>query len=184
MINTVEMSSERYLVDVGMNAKGPILPILLAENKAPIRSIAPRSVRLIRGFLPESTSRHEAHKCWQLEQRYGDDQPWISVYAFPDVEFIPADFAVMNWYVSTHRRSWFTHKVTVGKMLLDEHGKEIVGDLTLYEKVLKRRVRGQTELGISCQSEEERVRLLQQHFDIELNALQQRSICGTTSEIT
>ena len=187
MINIVNLSSDRYLVDVGMNAKGPLAPLRLREEDAPdapILSLAPRIVRLIKEFLPESVSHHPTHKCWQLEQRYGDRQPWISVYAFSDVEFIPADFLVMNWYVNHNPKSWFTHKITIGKMLLSEDMEEIVGDLTLYERVLKKRVRGHLESEIVCHTEEERVCLLQECFGVQLNARQRSSIFGTMSEIT
>ena len=183
MVNIVELSSQRYLVDVGMSAKGPMVPVLLQENSSPFTSIAPRRVRLVREYLPEATSRYKGHECWQLQQCYNDDRPWISIYAFSDVEFIPADFVVMNWYINTHPRSWFTHKIMVGKMLLSEDGQEIVGDLTLYEKALRKRVRGRIELDVAFQSEEERILLLQEHFDIQLDAHERRSIHGTMSEI-
>ena len=181
MINIVTLSSERYLVDVGMSAKGPMIPILLNDDPRPITSVAPRSVRLINGFLPESTSREAAHKCWQLEHRYRGDQAWISVYAFADVEFIPADFQVMNWYINTHPKSWFTQQITTSKMLLTQDGKEIIGDLTLYKNVLQRRVRGRVKLRIECRSEDERVLVLRQHFGIHLDARQRRSIYDTIS---
>ena len=183
MVNIVTLSSERYLVDVGMNAKGPMIPILLNEDPSPTASVAPRSVRLIKDFIAGSTSRDVAHKCWQLEQRYGEDQAWISVYAFAEVEFIPADFQVMHWYINTHPKSWFTQQIMISKMLLDQDGEEIIGDLPLYKSVLQKRMRGRVELKNMCRSEDERIRVLHRYFGIHLNERQRHSIYNTASEI-
>ena len=166
MINIVTLSSERYLMDVGMNAKGPTIPIALNHEPRPVVSVAPRSVRLIKDFLPESTSRDTAHRYWQLEQRYSEHQAWTSVYAFAEVEFIPADFQVMNWYINTHPKSWFTQQIMIGKMLLTEDSKEVIGDLTLCKNLLQRRVRGRIEMKVECRSEDERVLVLSRHFGI------------------
>ncbi|KAL9088351.1 MAG: hypothetical protein Q9165_006276 [Trypethelium subeluteriae] len=183
MILMVTLSSERYLVDVGMNAKGPMVPIPMIHDPQPIVSVAPRTVRLIQDFLPESTSRDPAHRYWQLEQRYSEQQAWTSVYAFAEVEFIPPDFHVMNWYINTHPTSWFTQQIMIGKMILTEDKKEIIGDLTLHKNVLQRRVRGRIELKVECRSEDERVLALSRHFDIHLNGRQRRGILNTVSEI-
>ena len=166
-----------------MNAKGPLTPVPLLEHTGPLAAIAPRSVQLIKGYLPESTSRNADQQWWQLKQRYANDQPWISTYAFTEIEFFPNDFEVMNWYINTHPRSWFTQKLVVGKMLLGEDGRDIIGDLTLYDKTMRRRICGQVDLTIECDSEDERVLLLQQYFGISLDARERRSISGTASEI-
>ena len=184
MINIVRLSSESFLVDVGMNAKGPLVPIPLREGMADFAAAAPRRVRLVRDFIPEATSRCAASKqSWQLEQRYGSDASWTSVYAFHEIEFIPNDFDMINWYVTTHRRSWFTQQIVVGKLLLDTKGEEIVGDVTLFGDTLKKRVRGHTEQEIVCESEDERIFHLEDKFGIRLSARERRSICGTVSEI-
>ena len=183
MINIVSLSSEPYLVDVGMYAKGPIVPIPLKEDQRTFLAVAPRSVRLIKDFLPESSSRNAIYRCWQLQQRYADDLPWTSVYAFADAEFFPADFAMMDWWINANHKSWFTHKIIVERMLLNDDGEELVGSVTLFERVLRKRMQGRTELKTECKSEAERVELLWQYFQIRLTTSERQSISGTMSEI-
>ena len=205
MILIIELSGSRYLVDVGMKGQGPMVPVPLPEKEEEeegeekgeatiIPSIPPRSIRLIRNFLPESTSRRRpAQRHWQLQQRWSDTSPWTCVHAFPDdVECLPSDFEVVNYFVSTHRTGWLTHKVTVGKMLLGCGGEgegqggdeaEIIGEVVLHGGVLKKRVRGRKELEIVCRDEAERLRLLEEYFGISLEAREKEGIRGTVAEL-
>jgi arylamine N-acetyltransferase len=183
MINIVTLSSERYLVDAGMGGFGPTIPLPLTDGHQAV-SLSPRNVRLVRGCLPEHTSCHSANQMWQFEVRNGgDDKPWIPTYAFTETEFIPIDFDMINWYITADRRSFFTHKILVCRLLLDQSQSEIVGDLMLYENGFRRRVNGQVELELGCSSEKERVELLEKHFGIRLTPQEQGGIRYTLAEI-
>ena len=183
MINVVTLSNERYLVDVGVGAHGPAVPIPLSEDHSPLASMVPRSIRLVKDFIPESTSHDPNHKYWRLQERYSDNKPWTQIYAFADIEFIPADFEVIKWFINANRASWFTHKIMVSKMLLSPNREEIIGSLTLFEKELKKRTHDSTETISVCKTENERISVLKEYFDITLSVREQRSIQGTASEI-
>ena len=182
MINLVTISSQRYLVDVGMGARGPIVPLPLIHG-ALRYSIRPRTSRLLYDWVPEHTSLHSSNRLWRLEALDREGANWTPTYAFSEAEFFPADYEVMNWYVTTHRRSWFTYQILVGRMILNEDQDEVVGDLTLFEKTLKKRIHGENQMQIECKSERDRVRLLKEYFDLGLTTTQRESIRGTTSVI-
>ena len=182
MVNLVTLSSQRYLVDVGMGARGPTVPLVLLSDTSVV-SISPRKMRLLHGSIPEHTYSHPSNAMWRLEVCDQEDSPWIPVYAFTEVEFLPVDFEMMNWYTSCHRRSWFTHKLLVSLMLLDEQRENVIGDITLYETTFRKRIHGTVDVEVKCKSEKERVALLFVYFGIRLTDIEQRTIRGTMSEI-
>ena len=183
MVNLVTLSSQRYLVDVGMGAKGPMVPIPLIPG-ASVFSISPRTARLLHGCIPEHTSSATSNALWRLEVRNHEVDEWTPAYAFSEIEFLPVDFEVMNWYTSTNPQNWLARKVLVGKMILDEKGNEIVGDLTLFEKTFRRRIHGQVDLEVQCVNEGERVKLLKKYFGIKLTVSEQEGIKEKVSEIS
>ena len=182
MVNIVSLSSRRYLVDVGMNARGPIVPLHLISG-IPTFSIAPRKARLLHSSIPEHTTSHIPNLMWCLEVRNAEGSPWIPTYAFGDIEFLPVDFEMMNWYTTTCPRSWFTHKIIVGRMVMDSQMKEIVGDITLFERTLRKRINGDVTFEVECKSEKQRLELLQQHFGIKLTDIKRKGIEGMASQI-
>ena len=182
MINLVTISSQRYLVDVGMGARGPIVPLPLIHGSSRF-SIRPRTSRLLYDWVPEHTSLHSTNRLWRLEVLDREGDKWTPTYAFSEVEFFPADYEVMNWYVTTHRRSWFTYQILVGRMILNEDQDEVIGDLTLFERTLKKRIHGENQMQIECRSEGDRVDLLERYFGLELTTPEQEGINGTMSAI-
>ena len=89
------LSSQRYLVDVGMNACGPIVRLpLLSHN--PTFSEFPRKVRLLHGSILEHTTSHTLNLMWRLEVRNHEDCQWIPTYAFNEIKCLPVDYAMMN----------------------------------------------------------------------------------------
>jgi len=170
MINLVTLSSQRYLIDVGMGARGPIVPLPLISGASAF-SISPRVVRMLHGCIPEHTTSHASNALWRLEVRNHERSQWKPTYAFSEIEFLPVDFEMMNWYINASPRSWFTQQVFVGRMVLDAQRMEVVGDITLFEKTLRRRIHGIVDLEVECQSERERVELLRKHFGIKLTEI-------------
>jgi arylamine N-acetyltransferase len=104
MVNIVTLSSRRYLVDVGMGARGPMV-LLEMVSGASATSISRRTIRLLHGCIPEHTSSHPSNALWKLEMRNSEGSACVPTYAFTDMEFLPQDFEVMNWYVSMNPRS-------------------------------------------------------------------------------
>ena len=62
----VVLSGQRYLVDVGMGARGPVT-ILPLQHCATVISIAPRQARLLHGCLPEHSHNESSNMLWRLE---------------------------------------------------------------------------------------------------------------------
>ena len=183
MINVVTLSSQRYLVDVGMNARGPIVPLpLLSDN--PAFSVFPRKARLLHDSIPEHTTSHSLNLMWRLEVRNDEDCQWIPTYAFSEIEFLPVDFEMMNWYTTRSPRSFLTHKILVGRMITDTKTEEIIGDMTLFEGTLRKRIHGKIIFEKECKSESERVELLKEHFEIRLRDCERKGIEGKESEIS
>ena len=176
-------SSQRFLVDVGMNARGPIVPLPLVPGIATV-SISPRKARLLYNSIPEHSVSDRLNMMWQLEVQNHEKSPWISTYAFHEIEFLPVDFEMMNWFVTTNPRSFFTQKILVGRMILDELKEEIIGDVTLFEATLRRRIHGKVDLELECKSESERLGLLQEYFGIRLTQNEQLGISDKVSRLS
>lgn len=183
MVNLVTLSSQRYLVDVGMNARGPIVPLPLISGTSTF-SISPRQAHLLHSSIPEHTTSHALNTMWRLELRDREGCPWIPTYAFSEIEFLPVDFEAMHWYTTTCPRSWFTQKILVGRMVLDTQREEIVGDITLFERTIRKRIHGKVTFEVECNSEKERVEMLQEHFGIKLSDAERRGIMGMVSHIS
>lgn len=141
MINLVTLSSQRYLVNIGMNARVLIVPLPLSSDN-PAFSESPRKARLLHGSIPEHTTSHTLNLMWRLEVRNDEDCPRIPTYTFSEIEVLPEDFEMMNWYTSTSPRSFLTHKILVGRMIMDSKTEETIGDMTLFERTLRKRIHG------------------------------------------
>ena len=183
LVNLVTLSSHRYLVDVGMNARGPIVPLSLISDTSAF-SVYPRKARLLHSLIPEHTASYALNLMWRLEVRDREGCQWTPTYAFSEIEFLPVDFEMINWYMTTSPRSFFKHKILVGRMILDEQREEIVGDITLFEKILRKRIQGEVKFEVECKSENERVQLLQEHFGIKLRDAERKGIIGMVSQIS
>ena len=62
--------------------------------------------------------------------------------------------------------------------------EEIIGDVTLFERTLRKRIHGMVEFGGECESENEGVELLQAYFGIKLRDCERKGIVGKESEIS
>jgi arylamine N-acetyltransferase len=97
------------MVDVGFGGDGASKPIPLAEGHV-TRNIGTQDIRLARDFIPSQTERTPERKLWIYQYRNDPDKPWNSFYAFSDqVEFLPADYHIMNWYTGSNPESVSTY---------------------------------------------------------------------------
>lgn len=165
-----------------MNARGPMVPLPLIPDASAF-SILPRKARLLHSLIPEHTASYPQHLMWRLEVRDCEGCQWIPTYAFSEIEFLPVDFEMINWYMTTSPRSFLKHKILVGRMILDVQGDEIVGDITLFERTLRKRIHGEVKFEVECKSEKERVQLLHEHFGIKLRDVEREGIIGVASQI-
>ncbi|KAK5019450.1 N-hydroxyarylamine O-acetyltransferase [Cryomyces antarcticus] len=182
MINIVTIQSQRYFVDVGFGASGPTHPIPLIHDRVSV-NVPPQTVRLNHTHIPDNTSRDSDKLLWVYEHRNADDAPWTPTYCFTESEFLPMDFAVMSHHTSTSKTSWFTYKVICTKMLMDSGTEQIVGDVTLFETAIKKRIAGKAEALTTITSEEERVRALEKYLGVKLSEAERTGIQGMASEV-
>ncbi|KAI2818229.1 hypothetical protein CBS115989_5343 [Aspergillus niger] len=179
MVNIVTIDEQKYLVDVGFGSNGPHQPLPLVQNYE-FHNVGEQSGRLVYGPIVQHTSRGQS--LWQYEIRNGDSQ-WIPAYCFTEMEFLPEDFTIINYYMSTSRESWFTFHVVCVRMLLDEDGDKIVGDLTLFNDTLKERREATSKVLEKFTSDEQRVLALERVFNIHISAADRETIRHTISEI-
>ncbi len=134
IVNIVTLSSgQKYMFDVGFGGNGPIQPLLLDPSAAHTQHIAPAKARLVHENMPHNTDPDQ--KLWQYQHRVDSQSEWQTVYCFTDLEFLPEDYEIMNFWISQSRKSWFTYSVVDVKMILE--GEEVVGTLIL-EGVMSR----------------------------------------------
>ena len=181
MVLLITISAQRYLVDVGFGASGNAThPLTLTADKVALNVPPSQSLQLAWTSLPQ---HHDtSQRVWELRNRNTDDAAWTPVYCFTETEFLPEDYAVMSHFTSTSRTSWFTRQIVCTKWILDEK-EEVVGNVTLWEKEVKRRIRGKSEVLAALESEEDRVRALKEHLGVTLNEIEIRGIKGMVSEL-
>lgn len=138
-------------------------------------------MRLVRENIAEFID--QTQKVWIYQVRYNPESVWLPMICFNDVEFLPQDFGVMNFSVSQTRTSWFTQVFVCMRMILDEDGREIIGQYIMSGNEVKRRLRGQTEILQVMQTESDRVQALATYFDMHLRGSEIGGIRGLASEL-
>jgi arylamine N-acetyltransferase len=184
IVNIVTLlDGSRWMVDVGFGGDGASKPIPLIEGHV-TRNIGTQDIRLVRDFIPSQTERTPERKLWIYQYRNSTQQPWNSFYAFSDmVEFLPADYHIMNWYTGSHPESFQTFTVLIVKFLRrpredDPRRQEIYGKRMLVNGTIKENLGGKTKIVHECHSEPERMEALKAWFDIELTEEERCSIDG------
>ena len=180
MVNIVTLADgKKYMVDVGFGSNGPTQPLPLDSEHSQLKNIAPADVRLVYDNIPENTNRNQ--KLWIYQHRNDAQSPWLPMYCFTELEFLPQDYETINFQTSQSRTSWFTYKIVVVKKILEEG--EVVGTLMLVGGDLKRRVKGRTEELKVCKIEEDRVQALEEWFGIKLGDDERAGIRGMVTEL-
>ncbi|GAB7352184.1 hypothetical protein MBLNU459_g2663t1 [Dothideomycetes sp. NU459] len=202
MLNLVTMDGRTFFVDVGFGSSGPTRPVELKHNGSgsgsgsegegeQFANVPPeQSSRLVRTAIPDTVSKARSQALWVYEIRFTDDGAWTPAYCFGETEFLPADFNVMNHFTSTSRQSFFTYHVLCVKMLMaadkDTAGDAadgIIGDITLFDADLKRRIGGVSTSLATFTSDSERVEALKVHMGIELSQPEKDGIQDMMSKI-
>ena len=176
------------MVDVGFGGDGATKPIPLIEGHV-TRNIGTQDIRLIRDFILNHTLRTPERKLWVYQYRNGNEQPWNSFYAFSDlVEFLPADFDVMNWYTGSCPECFQTFTVLIVKFLRRPN-KDVPGEEEIYGKrmlangTVKENLGGKTRVVQECSTERERVEAMRTWFGIDLTNEESESIREWVTEL-
>ena len=180
MVNFVVFpGNEKYVVDVGFGRNGPIYPLpLKSEVTSP--NIVPGESRLMYENIKANINPDQ--RFWIQQYRKSHDDAWEATCCFTELEFLPQDYAIMNFSTSTSRQSWFTYEIAVVKMIM-MGGEGIIGLRTLTGGEVKESVRGETKVLKVCETEQERIEILEKRFGIRLGEDERRGIEGLVTEL-
>lgn len=179
MVNIVKLSDGvKYMVDVGFGSDGPTRPLPL-EVGSIWKGGSPHEMRLVHENIPPNSD--PGQRLWIYQYRYSSTEEWVSAYCFTELEYLLKDYEVMNFWTSHSPESWFLQKIVVVKRIMEEG--ELTGILTLFNGELKRRIGKNTEILRVCKTEDDRLKVLQHWFGIELGAVERRGITGLISEL-
>lgn len=143
--------------------------------------IAPGEMRLIRDSIPTFTD--ESQTVWIYQVRHTPNSEWLHTICFSEAEFLAQDFNVLNFYTSQNPGSWFRYSFVCSILLWDESEQEIQGQCTMIGKVVKRRIRGQTEVVDILETEDDRVRALSKWFGLHFREDEVQGVRGLPSQI-
>ncbi|KAL1598999.1 hypothetical protein SLS60_008145 [Paraconiothyrium brasiliense] len=113
--------------------------------------------------------------------KINEEHDWEMMYCFTELGFLPGDYRVMNLSTSISPTTFFTKIVFMEKKLLSEDG-EIIGNIILATGA-KRGIHGKKEREIKFESEEDRVKAVEEHFGVKLGIVERDSILGLMSQI-
>ncbi|KAI9806049.1 MAG: N-terminal acetyltransferase [Piccolia ochrophora] len=178
MVNICTIGGQRYMVDVGFGASGPIAPLPLADGKVSA-GIRPQSLRLSWTNIAPNTD--PSQRLWLLQSQSDPESSWSNMYCFTETEFTPKDYTVMNHYTSTSKTSWFTQAIVCTATILE--GEEVVGNLVLSKNEFKKKIHGEAKDHLTCETEAQRVEALETWFGITLTKGERQGIKGTVTEI-
>ncbi|PLB35082.1 arylamine N-acetyltransferase family protein [Aspergillus candidus] len=183
MVLIVTIDGQKYMVDVGFGNNTPTSPLPLRPHAAEeaVTCMAPSEMRLIHDALPEFVDHTQ--KVWIYQVRYEPGSAWVPHYSFSEVEFLPQDFAMMNFWTSQGPASWFRQALFCTRLAIDEATLEPRGVYILSGKDVKRRVLGQTEVLGTFAVDGDRVEALARWFGIVLLPQEVDGIQGMVSEI-
>ncbi|KAF2020740.1 cysteine proteinase [Aaosphaeria arxii CBS 175.79] len=181
MVNIVTIGNKRYHTDVGFGANGPIVPMELDKSGPTQLHIYPATARLQWDNIPGNTDEHQ--RLWIYQHRINNESDFQTTYCFTELEFLPIDYSIMNYYTSTCQRSFFTRTIIGEKKLVSEDGETLIGNLILGNGDIKWRVNGVKEKEIAFASEEDRLKALEEHFGIHFSQSERDGIRGLASEL-
>ncbi|OCT47337.1 N-acetyltransferase family protein [Cladophialophora carrionii] len=180
----VTIDGQKYLVDVGFGSTSPLHPIPLDHTSTKVYNSVPGAeIRLL--YRPIASNTDQSQRLWVLESRNKSHPQWQGCYCFDTLEWLPADFEIINYRTSQDPASWFTHRLVLVRILVDEETRtKATGTVILGgEKIERRLGEAPKEVVMEAKSESERVEGLKTWFGIVLNPNEVRGIRGTATEI-
>ncbi|KAF2812404.1 cysteine proteinase [Mytilinidion resinicola] len=182
MINLVSIGEDKYMVDVGFGPNGALQPLKLDRSGLEYPHITPGSIRLSWRSIKENTDPDQ--RLWIYEHRINDNVDFGEVYCFSELEFLPCDYAVMNYHTSTGAESFFTHVIICAKHVLGgDDDEEIVGAVIIHKNGLKWRMLGKNEREQTFETEADRLKALEDVFRIKLSPAERDGIRARVTEI-
>lgn len=185
MCNIVLVDNKRYLADVGFGAPAAFQAVLLDKDAdlAGFPVLGSRNGRLEYRNIDVHTD--PSQRVWVYSTQEDASAEWNEQYAFSEHEMASNDFEVMNYFTSTHPKSFFTQNVVATRILcVDPEGLQTPsGQVILFKDDFKLSKVGEETIITKLHSEEERVRALETHFDIKLSEKEIAAITGYASAL-
>jgi arylamine N-acetyltransferase len=168
------------MLDVGFGGDGATKPLPLISGHVE-QNLGFQEIRLVHDNLPEQLNKSQ--KFWIYEYRNGKDKEWNSFYCFPELEFLAADFEVMNFYTSTSpaKMNFQPRLVLIIRFLREE--QTIVGKVMMVGAEVKSNMGGKTVLVRTCTTEKERIEALKEHFNMTLTEEEIDGVKGRSVEL-
>ncbi|KUI59149.1 Arylamine N-acetyltransferase [Cytospora mali] len=174
--------AEKYACDVAFGGDGPTVPMPLKTGVV-TRNLGTQEIRFAQEFLPMSRK----HKFWIYQYRNGPEKPWNSFYVFNETEFLDPDFNVISYWTSQAPTFQKTTVIIVKFVLKKgDHAdaeNKIAGKLMLVNGTVKRNMGGKTEVVEECSNEPQRLKALENWFDITLTEEEISGIKGYVTEL-
>ncbi|PGH02073.1 hypothetical protein GX51_04886 [Blastomyces parvus] len=180
MILLVSIDGNKYMVDVGFGPNGPTRPLLMEEDK-PATSFAPAQMRVVKNNIGPNVDRSQ--RLWIYQTKPNPESDWRDAYCFYDIEFLPQDYEILNFWTSQHPTSTFKQKFICTKFLLSEAEDDIIGTMALTGVDVKQNIHGNVEKIATLNSEADRVSALEKWFNVHLHPMEVRGIKGSVVEI-
>ncbi|KIW18404.1 hypothetical protein PV08_02692 [Exophiala spinifera] len=190
----VTINGQKYLADVGFGSQPLIDAIPLIKptredcSDAPIYPSVPGAeCRLV--YRPIAPNTDQSQRLWVFETRNKSKPEWAAGYCFSELEWLPGDFEIINYRTSMDPTSWFTHRIVLAKILVDEKREKPTGTITMSGEKIERRLaveyggKGSKEVVVDAKTEKDRVMGLRTWFGIVLHPDEERGIKGMASEI-
>lgn len=174
---------EEPQVDVGFGPRGPTRPIPLVTDTT-VESAHNFQHRLIKVPLKAHTSSRSLIP-WTLQYRdLSEPSPtWNTTYSFYEIEFLPHDYQVMNYFTSTMPGEKFVELLIVARWNWSEEEGKFVGWVFLKGDKVVRVEKGVAEEVDRYVTEEERVKGLEKWFGVKLTEEERAGIKGWSSEL-
>ncbi|KAK2624656.1 hypothetical protein QTJ16_005849 [Diplocarpon rosae] len=190
IVNIVTLpTGSQYALDVGFGGDGATHPMPMVSGQ-PVKNLGTQEVRLFHSTIPQHQQTDQSKKLWLYQYRNTPAQEWNSFYAFPETEFTPADFEVMNFYTSQSQAAENLQTRTVlvirflrGVMEGAEGREAIVGKIMMVNGEVKRNDGGKTRVVKVCTTEKERVDALREYFGITLTEEEKLGVRGRNVEL-
>ena len=176
------------MLDVGFGGDAPTKPIPLIHGNV-TTNIWPQENRLWHDHIEQQVSRRSETKLWIYQYRNGAEEEWNSFYAFSMLEFLEADFRIINWYTGSSPESFQRSTLLIVLFLRrpkegGEEGEQVIfGKRMLVNNVVKENTGGKTRIVQVCRTEGERVEALQKWFGMTLSDDERAGIVGHVTEL-
>jgi arylamine N-acetyltransferase len=180
MIILVTIGSIKYHVDVGFGSDGPLVPMPLERSGTVQPHVKPGKARLQWSNIAGNTDPNQ--RLWVYQYQRNEYSEFEIKYCFTELEFLPNDYAVMNYFTSTSRHIFFTRTIVAEKKLWGDDG-ELAGNLILGNNSVKWRIHGEKEKEIQFESEADRLDALEKYFGIRFGEAEREGIRGLPSEL-